>query len=444
MNTTQFINPFYRFVYANIAIVMIVFGLTLSITFLKEGCIFVGVGILIYPYPKTQRLSTKVIIMLLGLVISITSLYYNEKQGLLAGFLIQNIWLDSHNVQDMQQLQQYFEKSKKNSLQKTFADHREQQVLSLQDLYHNQSYQAVVTQGTPYISFDSTVRILVDKAQSQLKEQKFEQTVKRIPQMMKAGKYAESYQLLASLNSLKVHKQMFQAKKSLAKNLKTLQDLYQNGKYQQLITLAHPHVTFDCRITQLVNEAKKAILLQKIDRLIQKDQYTQAIRMSRYNDYADHYEYQKLRQDAQNKLKQLEKKKILKRISKLSSKQVAENLKAYTRLVQLFPEDITYQNKWNDYKKQYIILKNRYSMLLKQTEYGTQWPFIIPQGELQCQSPGIITFKVNDIIYAVDELAQALEYKDINEIWKQQDTVDLMTKADISHKGLILCTKISP
>ena len=378
-------------------IVIFVFGLALLMTSFKEGLIFILVAIFISPYLMIRAPSSKLIIILLGIVITNISLYYEtDEQRLLVGFLIQSLWLDPNNDEDLKSLSAYFEREKRKNRKMAYLAIRDKQLLQLELLYKNHFYEAVIKQGTPYITFAPQVREWVNNAKNKLKQKQIEIALKPVPQMMKAGQYAEVYQRLASLNSSKVQKQMLEAKMAFEKELDKLRLLYETGEYKKLIIKAKPHVKFDCRSTKLVVEAKKAMVLQEIAKLMKEHQYHNAIRFTRQCDYADQYEFQEVIQHAQNQLNKIEKKKILERLATLPSDLVEANLREYRQLVRLFPYEPKYQRKLDFYKKKQIKIIS--TLILNQEEYGNKWPFTVSKGELECQAPGIIKFKVHDKI----------------------------------------------
>lgn len=59
------------------------------------------------------------------------------------------------------------------------------------------------------------------------------------------------------------------------------------------------------------------------------------------------------------------------------------------------------------------------STTISATEFGTQWPFSVASGELECVEPGAVTFAANGKVYAVNGLAMSNSRNaEIREIWK--------------------------
>ncbi|MEN8216563.1 MAG: DUF2511 domain-containing protein, partial [Pseudomonadota bacterium] len=189
----------------------------------------------------------------------------------------------------------------------------------------------------------------------------------------------------------------------------------------------------------------KKALNKKLTQLMDARQYEKAIEFASQSDFADHTEIQAIIKDAQFKIKKAEEKKILARLKKLSSKQVGANLIEYSNLVNLFPDNKKYQRKLEYYKKELAERRRLPSIFITQQEYGDQWPFTVPKGELECLPPGMVTFHVNDKTYALNDLALASspEYKDIEEILRDvHDKVQLEKDVEfITIKGLELCTQ---
>lgn len=57
------------------------------------------------------------------------------------------------------------------------------------------------------------------------------------------------------------------------------------------------------------------------------------------------------------------------------------------------------------------------SRVIHQQEFGAEWPFTVPQGELRC-SRSAVTFKTGGITYAVNGIAMGKGFADIEPIWK--------------------------
>jgi len=80
-------------------------------------------------------------------------------------------------------------------------------------------------------------------------------------------------------------------------------------------------------------------------------------------------------------------------------------------------------------------------MEINKTQFGEDWPFSVNKGILSCEGQGIVTFIANKKIYAVNGLADAARYKNIDEIWlngkdSYQPKIGL---GPIINEGLKLC-----
>jgi len=212
------------------------------------------------------------------------------------------------------------------------------------------------------------------------------------------------------------------------------------GKYDKLITTELSHIESDCRVKRLVNEAKKAKELRKLYQLMKKKQYEKSLAFVKQSEYALDADFQILIKKAQRQLNQVTEKKILAKLKKLSSKQIKANLREYTELVRLFPDNKKYQDKLKYYKKELAKRRKLPSLLITAEEYGDKWPFTVSEGILECMPPGIVTFNVNDNIYALNDLASLLAsargYKNLDEIRIESMPVELTL---FKEKGLELC-----
>lgn len=80
------------------------------------------------------------------------------------------------------------------------------------------------------------------------------------------------------------------------------------------------------------------------------------------------------------------------------------------------------------------------SKKIYQSQFGDDWPFSVPEGMLECDG-STVTFIANKKIYAVNGLADAAGYEDIEEIWLDSKT-PYQRKMDIGpiiNEGLKLC-----
>jgi len=199
--------------------------------------------------------------------------------------------------------------------------------------------------------------------------------------------------------------------------------LYEKGRYKKVILKGTPYVESDCQVRRLVNNAQlaKAKLaehrrfnkeIQKINQTIKARKYEQAIDLAKKSEYALHPKILKLIDKAKLKRKQADQRKLM------------------------------------FYKKKLIDLRRQPALLITRDKYGDKWPFIVNQGYLECLPPGIVTFRLNDKIYAVNGLASSRGYLDIDEIWREDPIheklphdSEMITKVDmglIIHEGLKL------
>ncbi len=421
----------------------IIFGLVLLVTPLNAGIIFIIVGIVISPhfidfiedkFNVTVAASSQMIIALLGIVTAIVS--FNYEDPLLVGLLIQNAWIESENQGD--QFQAYIERAEMKKKKKTFLAMREERLAELQTLYDNGQDQSLIIQGMPYVKFDNQIAQWVENAKKRLKKERIKRALNIVPELIKAEQYGEAYQLASSLNAPELQALVAESKQALDKEVANLRALYMKGNYDALINTELSHIETDCRVKRLVNDAKKAKALQKINQLMKAHQYEKTIAFVKQSEYAHHPDFQKLIKKAQGELNQATEKKILASLKKLSSKQIKANLREYTELVRLFPDNKKYQDKLKYYKKALAKQRKLPSLLITAKEYEDKWPFTVSKGELECMPPGIVTFNVNDNIYALNDLASFLAsargYKNLEEI--RNPSVDLSL---FKEKGLKLC-----
>ncbi|MEN8219261.1 MAG: hypothetical protein ABFS56_23445, partial [Pseudomonadota bacterium] len=278
------------------AIIFIVFGLALLVTPLKAGIIFIVAGILISP-PSSETThinvaaSTKMIIVLLALVTAIASLNYETvEQRLLVGLLIQNAWIDFDNEKQASQLQAYFDREEMKNRKKAYLAMRYELLAQLQSLYDNGHYQGVIIQGTPYVKFDSQIERWVNAAKKIKLQQDLERALKRVPQLMEAAQYAKAYRLAASLDAPELQELVAKAKQALDKEIANLRALYRNGSYDEIINTELSHLESDCRVRRLVNDAKKAKVLQKFTQLMEARQYEKAIEFASQSEFAEEFQ----------------------------------------------------------------------------------------------------------------------------------------------------------
>jgi hypothetical protein len=481
-----------------------VIGLTLYVSFMKIGLIFIMIAIFISPYMndffgKAITASNKVVIILLGLTGSIISLNYeSDETRFLVGFLIETTWLDEDKKEDLKKLKEYIAIDKQRQVEEAYLARREQQLVEIETLYNNGFYQEAIFVGTPYITFEPEIRNLVDKSRQIQKTQQIETALEEVPQLMRVGQYQEAYQLAKPLylEAPELQNYVVTAKEKLDKDVDKLSSWYQRGKYKQIVDKASAYTEIDCRIRKIVNKAKKSEdskaerrrfrkALKTADNFIKKRKYQDAIDFILNSEYVKHSRMQKriqraitknmkylikrrkyieaiqfgsqsvladdkkvvkLIKKAKYRQKKIEEKKILARLRNIPDDYLEANIREYSHLVNLFPNNRKYKNKLDNYKRRLVAMRKQPPKLITKDMFGDQWPFTVSEGELECLPPALVTFKVNGIIYAVNSLASSRGYQSINRIWKTDpnrlNEAGFPAKADISpivHTGLALC-----
>jgi hypothetical protein len=481
-----------------------VIGLMLSVSFLKIGLIFIMVAIFICPYMndffgKAISVSNKVVIILLGLVGSIISLNYESNQTrFLVGFLIETTWLDEDKKEDLKKLKEYIAIDKQKQVEQAYLAQREQQLVEIETLYNNGFYQQAIFLGTPYVTFEPEIRNLVDKSRQIQKTQQIETALEEVPQLMRVGQYQEAYQLAKPLylDVPELQSYVARAKQKLDKDVNKLSSWYQKGQYKKIVDKASPFTEIDCRIRKIVNKAKKSEdskaerrrfrkALRTADNFLKKRKYQEAIDFILQSEYVKHPRMQrrikraitrnikyltkrrkyieaiqfgsqsvladnktviKLIKKAKYKQKKAEEKKILARLRNIPAEYLEANIREYSHLVNLFPNNRKYKNKLDNYKRRLVAMRKQPPKLITKDMFGDQWPFTVSEGELECLPPALVTFKVNGIIYAVNSLASSRGYQSINRIWKTDpnrlNEAGFPAKVDILpvvHTGLSLC-----
>lgn len=451
----------------------VVVGLTLSSTFFFIGLIFVMVGILISPYVSdfvhhifqvNYPFSHKVIITFLGLVVAITLLLFNEQyddKRFLTGFLLQLALLDIENEEHLEQFQIFMAQEEFKQRKKEYLETHEQLHADLQSLYDKQNYQKVVHQGTPYVRLDSQIQQLVVDANTKLREQQVKKALKQIPKLLKARQYWEAYHLAAPLReeASKLGEFANEAKKYIDKEVNKLRSLYERGRYQQVINKGKLLTDSDCRVDKLVSDSREVKArvekrkdlhktIQRTSNYMKRRKYQQAIDFAKQSEYAKHPRIQTLINRAKFQLKKAREKNILARLRNIPSTEIESNIREYAKLLQIFSENEKYQRKLAYYKDQLDQLRRQPPLLVTQAQYGDKWPFTVPEGKLECLPPGILTFRVNNQTYAVNNLASSRGYKDITPIWREIpqtakiQSVSITTKVDmlpLINRGLELC-----
>ncbi len=236
-----------------------------------------------------------------------------------------------------------------------------------------------------------------------------------------------------------------------------MQSWYEHGYFKKVIKKGMPHIEFDCRIKRLVSDAQEALVkteerrrinkaIKKVSNLVRRHRYEKAIKFASQSKYANHPKLQKLVKQAKFQHKKRQEKRILAKLRNISSDRIELNIREYTNLIKLFPNNKKYQGKLKRYKKKLLKLRKQPPLLISQKNYGDEWPFTVPEGELECFPPGIVIFKVNAQTYAANGLAGSRGYKNIDEIWKDDQekvregmTFTKVSKDNIIKKGLELC-----
>ena len=58
---------------------------------------------------------------------------------------------------------------------------------------------------------------------------------------------------------------------------------------------------------------------------------------------------------------------------------------------------------------------------IRAAEFGKDWPFTVAGGELGCQPPGRVTFRVNGITYGVNGLARNAGFRSVRPLQKPHE-----------------------
>jgi hypothetical protein len=343
-------------------------------------------------------------------------------------------------------LRAYFNKEAFNDKKRSYLTMRHKIMSYLKYEYDKGHYQTVINDGTPYIKFESQIKQWVSESKEKWKLEQLDIAVKSVPELMKAKRYAEvHHKFSATLAHVpEIQDSLNTAKKKLDQKIEQLQKLYVNGRYKQVIKTGSPDMQFDCRIKSLVDDSYKVRVLQEIHRLMKRKKYNQVISLINESEYVELYEFQKIIQKAELGLKKIEERRILAKLKRLPPEYIEENIRGYKNLLELFPKNRKSQKRLKYYEKRLDESRRRPPILITQEQYGEEWPFTVSKGILECILPAIITFKANNQVYAVNNLAKSRGYKDLDEIWKDDPNKQGMeiNKVDIGaiiSKGLELC-----
>ncbi len=185
--------------------------------------------------------------------------------------------------------------------------------------------------------------------------------------------------------------------------------------------------------------------------MIKAHKFDEAIEFIQQIQYATDPKALNMIERAKYKRKKAQENNILANLQRWPSTEIETHIKAYTNLIKLFPDNKEYQRKLTYYKKKRAELRRQPPLFIIQEDYGEKWPFTLPNGELECYHPGIVTFKANGTTYAVNGLAKSRGYAKIDDILKinpnivpNQDGLQDMgiVKMDIRNiinRGLELC-----
>ena len=479
---------------------LIVFGAVLSISFFKTGLTFILVGLLISPLmndlldkfsqfiqqqglDQTDRnvfkkfwawmfsdiryfaekftLSTKLIVVLLGILIGLVSLNYEtDDKRFLLGLLIQSAWLEDGNKAHEEQLKVYFEGEYLKQQEKAFVAKGESFLAELQVFYDMAQYQALINLGTPYTQFNTQIKNWVNESNQKIKQQQIEGALKEGPKLMRAKEYQKAYELaLPHIEAEPKLKELAKkAKKRIDKDIKKLLSWYEHGYYKMVTNRGKAYVENECRAKKLVSNAQRAQkrqnknkqikrIVKKTNNLIKARKYKAAIQYASRTKHAAHAKVQKLIKQAKKEGDKASEKKILAKLRQIPPTEFEANIREYTQLLKIFPENDKYQRKLAYYKKQLDETRKRPSLILKQAKYADIWPFSVSEGLLECFPPGIITFKVDGKSYAVNGLANSRGYLKIDDIWRNtpvtlEQNTSSNKKVELSpfiNKGLELC-----
>jgi len=454
-----------------LVIALIVFGWMIIEMLPTPGTIFIVTGLLISPsFQEWVKWRLKIdltfdfkMIMILASLLSVIfwiQLYETQERVSFLYFLFANALVKAGDEQGMVRFQNYVSRQELKAKKAEFIAKQEELMARLRFLYEHQQYQIVIKEGQPYARFDVEIERLVREAESSFEQQQLQKAVIQVPLLMKEKKYWEVYQMADHLkeeSSLK--KPVSIATKQVDKKFNSLRKSYTKGHYQTVIKQGEAYSQLDCRIRQLIHQAKQAQARKEERKYIEKT--TQQIKKYiknkefklAYDHAVEHKKYPQLFKWAE-RVQHLEKKdkekQILDKLRTIPAEEIQNNIREYSKLLQLFPDNQHYQEKLAHYKGKLHALRKQPPLPISQQQYGDKWPFTVSKGILECVPPGIITFHTKKNIYAINGLASSMGYDKIRQIWRDDpkkkispdQPSSLMTKVDLGpiiEKGLELC-----
>lgn len=454
-----------------VVIVLIVFGLMVKETLPTPGIIFIVAGVLISPLFQEWvwlRLKIdlsfdfKVIVILASLLSTIFWIQFYETRERVSflHYLLANALVKAGDERGMERFQNYLSREELKARRTQFLAQQEELISRLKFLFNHERYQMVITEGQPYALFDVEIERLVREAESLSEQQQLQNALMQVPQLMKEKRYWEVHQMAAHLkDEPALQKPVATAKKQIDNKFNSLQKSYTKGRYQQVIKQGETYTKWDCRIQQLTNQANQALArkeerkyinkaIEKIKNHVKNRQFQVA-----YNYAVEHKKYPEVFKWAK-RVKHLEKKdkekKILEKLRTIPADEVQYNIREYSNLLKLFPDNEYYQEKLARYKRELVALRKQPPLPITKQQYGDKWPFTVSKGTLECVPPGIITFHTKRNTYAVNGLASSRGYAEIDKIWRDDpkkkispdQPSSLMTKVDLGpiiERGLELC-----
>ena len=100
------------------------------------------------------------------------------------------------------------------------------------------------------------------------------------------------------------------------------------------------------------------------------------------------------------------------------------------RVSKMTPEEKAVYDAENEQRKAERLAKKEAkatedgSRSISRSEYLEKWPFTVEDGLLKCEAQGIVTFVTNGVEYAVNGLATASGFADIDPIWEYNEKLN--------------------